>query len=142
LSVELRPQMVEGLRRCHQRLKTALLTNNFTPTLEPSAPTSDTNAATARQGDAPCDPMDPMAVVSDLFDVVVESSKVGLRKPDPAIYTLVCELLAVRPHEAVLLDDLGVNLKPARAMGMTTIKVDDPDEALAELEAVVGFPVR
>jgi putative hydrolase of the HAD superfamily len=74
--------------------------------------------------------------------VIVESSRVGLRKPDPAIYQLVCDELEVEPHEAVFLDDLGVNLKPARALGMTTIKVVDPDAALAELEAVVGFALR
>jgi putative hydrolase of the HAD superfamily len=67
---------------------------------------------------------------------------VALRKPDPAIYRLVCDELGVEPAEAVFLDDLGVNLKPARAMGMATIKVGDPAAAIAELEAVVGFPLR
>jgi putative hydrolase of the HAD superfamily len=80
--------------------------------------------------------------VLSLFDVVVESSKVGVRKPDPRFYELACEALGIEPAEAVFLDDLGVNLKPARAMGMTTIKVLDPDTALAELESVVGFPLR
>ena len=70
---------------------------------------------------------------------MVESSVEGLRKPDPRIYLLVCERLEVEPHEAAFLDDLGVNLKAARALGMTTIKVDDPAVALAELEAVLGF---
>ena len=65
-----------------------------------------------------------------------------MRKPDPRFYQLACEQLGIEPAEAVFLDDLGVNLKPARAMGMTTIKVTDPDAALAELEAVVGFPLR
>src|ERR671911_545827 len=83
----------------------------------------------------------PLAEVSDYLDVVVESSKVGLRKPDTAIYELVCDELGVSPSDAVFLDDLGVNLKPARAMGMTTIKVADPDDALAELEKIVGFPL-
>ena len=78
----------------------------------------------------------------DVFDVVVESSKVGIRKPDPAIYALACETLDVAPAECVFLDDLGVNLKPARAMGMTTIKVTDPASALAELESVVGADLR
>jgi putative hydrolase of the HAD superfamily len=75
------------------------------------------------------------------FDVVVESAVEGLRKPDPRIYELVCERLAVAPEDSVFLDDLGVNLKPARAMGMTTIKVADPADALTELAAVLGFPV-
>jgi putative hydrolase of the HAD superfamily len=126
LAGELRPRMVEALRRCHDRLKTALLTNNF--------------VATGSAGSA--ERAGPMAAVLDHFDVIVESSRVELRKPDPAIYQLVCDELGIEPDEAVFLDDLGVNLKPARALGMTTIKVVDPDEAIAELEAVVGFPLR
>jgi putative hydrolase of the HAD superfamily len=73
------------------------------------------------------------------FDVVVESAVEGLRKPDPRIYELACSRLDVTPAETVFLDDLGVNLKPARALGMTTIKVDDPEVALAELATVLGF---
>ena len=64
---------------------------------------------------------------------------VGLRKPDPRIYALICQALAVAPDQAVFLDDIGRNLKPARALGMVTIKVDDPDRALAELGALLGF---
>ncbi len=124
LAGELRPEMVTALRRCHERLGTALLTNNF--------------VSSADNGSRPAG---PFAEVIELFDVVVESSQVGLRKPDPAIYRLVCDKLGVEPTEAVFLDDLGVNLKPARAMGMTTIKVVDPMTALEELEAVVGFPL-
>ena len=129
----LRPQMVEVLRRCHDRLKTALLTNNFVP----SEPVTG-------GGQAAVDPRfaGPMADVLAHFDVIVESSRVGLRKPDPAIYRLVCDELGVEPAEAVFLDDRGVNLKPARAMGIATIKVADPDAAIAELEAVVGFRLR
>lgn len=126
LGGELRPAMVEALRRCHDRLKTALLTNNFVAV--------DRADAGHRAG--------PMAEVLGHFDVIVESSRAGVRKPDPAIYRLTCDELGVAPDEAVFLDDLGVNLKPARAMGMTTIKVTDPDAALAELESVVGFPLR
>ena len=66
----------------------------------------------------------------------------GLRKPDPKIYQLVLERLGVEATACVFLDDLGINLKPARAMGMTTIKVTDPDDALVELEQVLGFPIR
>jgi putative hydrolase of the HAD superfamily len=126
LGGELRPAMVEALRRCHDRLKTALVTNNFVP-----------GGAAPGGGRA-----GPMAELLSHFDVIVESSRVGVRKPDPAIYRLVCDELGVEPDEAVFLDDLGINLKPARAMGMTTIKVVDPDEAIAELEGVVGFPLR
>jgi putative hydrolase of the HAD superfamily len=121
LGGEMRPAMVEAVRRCHKRLKTAFLTNNFV----------------ADRGDG-----GPWNGLSEHVDVLVESSRVGLRKPDPAIYRLVCAELGVEPQEAVFLDDLGVNLKPARALGMTTIKVVDPDAALAELEAVVGFALR
>jgi putative hydrolase of the HAD superfamily len=83
-----------------------------------------------------------MTAVLRLFDVVVESSRVGVRKPDPRFYQLACTEIGIEPGEAVFLDDLGVNLKPARALGMTTIKVVDPDQAIADLEAVVGFPLR
>jgi putative hydrolase of the HAD superfamily len=80
-----------------------------------------------------------MAEVLDLFDVIVESSRVGVRKPDARFYEIACELLDIEPADAVFLDDLGVNLKPARELGMTTIKVGDPQVAIAELETVVGF---
>ncbi|MBI3785056.1 MAG: HAD family phosphatase [Deltaproteobacteria bacterium] len=73
------------------------------------------------------------------FDVFVESSVVGLRKPDPRIYELACEQLAVVPVDAIFLDDIGMNLKAARALGMTTIKVDSPEQALDELQATLGF---
>ncbi len=126
LVAEVRPSMVEALRRCHERLKTGLLTNNFRGPDVPGRPGSD----------------EPMAQLADLFDVVIESSKVGMRKPDTAIYEHVCRELGVAPSEAVFPDDLGVNLKPARAMGMTTIKVDEPGRAIAELERVVGFSLR
>ena len=73
------------------------------------------------------------------FDVVVESSKVGVRKPEVRFYEIACELLGVEPTECVFLDDLGINLKPAKAMGMMTIKVGDPASAIAELEAALGL---
>ena len=79
--------------------------------------------------------------IMDQFDTVLESSRLGLRKPDPRFYRLACARLAVAPEETVFLDDLGINLKPARAMGMHTIKVADPDIAIAELEAHLGHPV-
>jgi putative hydrolase of the HAD superfamily len=126
LGGELRPAMVEAVRRCRERLKTACLTNNFV---------TDVSSAERRA-------RDERLGVLDLFDVVVESSKVGVRKPDPRFYQIACELLQIDPREAVFLDDLGVNLKPARALGMQTIKVDDPERALGELEDVVGFPLR
>jgi putative hydrolase of the HAD superfamily len=119
--------MLTALQRCHERegFRTALLTNNFVGL--------SGNDGMPRDG--------AMGKLLDLFDVVVESSRAGVRKPDPAIYRIVCDELGVEPSEAVFLDDLGINLKPARAMGMTTIKVVDPAVALAELEAAVGFPI-
>lgn len=116
---ELRPTMVEAVRRCHERLRTGLLTNNFVAPDESGPKLYE--------------------AVLDHFDVVVESSKVGYRKPDPRFYQTACHMLGIDPTEAVFLDDLGINLKPARAMGMRTIKVRDPAVALAELEAAVGF---
>lgn len=123
LSGELRPAMVEALRRCHERLKTGLLTNNFV----------------VGEGSTIADGYSP---VLGLFDAVIQSSTSGFRKPDPRFYETACQMLQVQPHEAVFLDDLGVNLKPARQMGMITIKVTDPDAAITELEEVVGFPLR
>jgi putative hydrolase of the HAD superfamily len=120
LAGELRPAMVEAVRRCHEQLKTGLVTNNFIMVEEEQARRPDALA---------------------LFDVIIESSKSGLRKPDPRIYELACREMEVEPEEVVFLDDLGINLKPARAMGMTTIKVTDPATALAELEQAVGFPL-
>lgn len=128
LSGDLRPAMVEALRRCRARLKTACLTNNVV-SMDTGGPDPE-----GRRGQ--------LAEVMKLFDVIVESSQVGVRKPEPEFYRIACDLLSIEPHEAVFLDDLGVNLKPAKAMGMTTIKVVDPDVAIAELEAAVGFPLR
>ncbi len=120
LTGALRSEMVEAVRRCRERYKTGLLTNNFV------TPLAD------RQ----------VTEVLELFDVIVESTVVGLRKPDTRFYELACERLDVAPPQAVFLDDLGVNLKPARALGMTTIKVTDTDAALSELESVLGIRLR
>jgi putative hydrolase of the HAD superfamily len=81
----------------------------------------------------------PERSITDWFDVIVESAVEGISKPDPRIYRLVCERLDVAPAASVFLDDLGANLKPARQLGMTTIKVAEPEAALAELQAVLGF---
>ena len=126
LAGQIRPQMVEAVRRCKERLKTACLTNNTVSFDDFPAEAR----ATGRDD------------VLALFDLIVESSKAGVRKPEPRFYEMACEMLDIDPTEAVFLDDLGVNLKPAKAMGMTTIKVVDPDEAIADLERVVGFPLR
>jgi putative hydrolase of the HAD superfamily len=116
-----RPEMVAAIRVIRDRgLKTGALTNNWTPD-EPG------DGATLSIG--------------DIFDVEVESAVEGVRKPDPRIYELACGRLGVPPDESVFLDDLGVNLKAARALGMTTIKVADPSDALSELGEVLGFSV-
>jgi putative hydrolase of the HAD superfamily len=123
LAGDIRPEMVAALRRCKEaNLRTACLTNNFV-----SGDLVDAERE-ARLAD-----------VMALFDVVVESSKVGVRKPEPRFYAVACELLDVSPVSCVFLDDLGVNLKPARAMGMATIKVENPAVALAELEQLLGL---
>ncbi len=85
---------------------------------------------------------DATHTLSARFDLFLESCKLGMRKPDPRIYALACDQLEVAPSEVVYLDDIGANLKPARALGMTTIKVDEPEAALSELETVLGFPLR
>lgn len=76
------------------------------------------------------------------FDAVIESSKVGVRKPEVRFYEIACETLGVEPTHCVFLDDLGVNLKPAAAMGMTTIKVVSAEQAIDDLEGVLGFSLR
>jgi putative hydrolase of the HAD superfamily len=116
---ELRPEMIEAARRCSVRFATACLTNNFSP----------------EGGALPV----AMLEVFALFDAVLESRALGVRKPEPRFYELACETLGVVPSEAVFLDDLGVNLKPARAMGMHTIKVVEPADALRDLAAVTGL---
>jgi putative hydrolase of the HAD superfamily len=127
LDGELRPQMVSALHRLKaEGFLLALLTNNVV-----SAPKGDGEGK--RLGTHGRDE------VIALFDYVVESSVVGFRKPEPAFYEAACAGLKVEPTECVFLDDLGINLKPAAAMGMRTIKVGDPDVALAELEAVLGI---
>ena len=129
ISGDIRPQMVEALRRCKARFRVACITNNMKAGEGPGMARSPDKAAA-------------VAEVMSLFEHVVESSKLGLRKPDPRIYRHACDLLGVEPEHCVYLDDLGINLKPARALGMQTIKVGDPDVAIAELEAIVGFPLR
>jgi putative hydrolase of the HAD superfamily len=124
LAGEIRPQMVEALTRIGARLRTGCITNNFTA-MERS-------------------PMGSLykAEIMKLFHHVIESAKAGVRKPDPRIYRMMTDALGVDPTRCVYLDDLGINLKPAREMGMRTIKVGEPGPALDELEAHVGFALR
>lgn len=124
LAGEFRPEMIHALRRIQTRFKTGCITNNM-----------PANAA----GGIAADRSLYTREIMELFDSVIESSKVGIRKPDPRIYLMMCEKLGVRPDACVYLDDLGGNLKPARAMGMTTIKVESGPQAIAELEAATGM---
>jgi putative hydrolase of the HAD superfamily len=129
ISGDIRPQMVEALRRCKQHFRVACITNNMKSGEGPGMARSPDRAKA-------------VAEVMTLFEHVVESSTLGWRKPDPRIYRHTCDLLGVEPEHCIYLDDLGVNLKPARAMGMRTIKVGDPDFAIAELEAMVGIALK
>jgi len=123
LSGDLRPEMVEALKRVKANFKTGCITNNL--------PANTIGSASGRSL--------YIAEVMVLFDHVIESAKIGLRKPDPRIYAMMVEKLRVDPKKCVYLDDLGVNLKPARRMGMTTIKVVNAPQAIAELEAATGL---
>jgi putative hydrolase of the HAD superfamily len=120
----LRPAMVAAIERLQGTVALAMITNNMDPMDRVGPPRTSTHD------------------LLDRFDLIVESSVVGLRKPDPAIFELTCRRLGTAPHACVFLDDLGVNCKPARALGMTTIKVVDPDDALLELERVLGRDLR
>lgn len=123
LQGDLRPEMVEALKRIKAQFKTGCITNNL--------PANAIGSMTGRSL--------YIAEVMVLFDHVIESAKIGLRKPDPRIYQMMVETLRVDPNNCVYLDDLGVNLKPARQMGMTTIKVTSGAQAIAELEAATGL---
>jgi putative hydrolase of the HAD superfamily len=129
LNGQVRPQMVEALRRCKTAgYKLGCLTNNV---------------HTGREVSDDADPR--QAAVSEamaLFDHVTESRHMGVRKPEVRFYELACEALAIHPTEAVFLDDLGINLKPAAALGMRTIKVTEPDAALDQLSAILGLALR
>ncbi len=138
LARRLRPEMVNALKACKARLKVGCITNNVAAGEGPTRVLGEGSG----DGGGGAALAEAVAGVFALFDHVIESSRAGLRKPDPRIYRLACDALGVLPENAVYLDDLGINLKPARELGMTTIKVTDPDAALAELEAVVGFPVQ
>lgn len=126
LQGDLRPEMVDALKRIAAQFKTGCITNNL--------PTNASGSARGRSF--------YVAEVMALFTHVIESAKTGLRKPNPRIYQMMVETLKVDPKACVYLDDLGVNLKPARDMGMTTIKVVNAPQAIAELEAVTGLKLR
>jgi putative hydrolase of the HAD superfamily len=126
LGGEVRPRMVEVLKRCKTSFKIGCITNNVQAGQGPTMADSTSRAAA-------------IAEVMALFEFVIESSKLGIRKPNPKIYELACEQIGVAPSEAVYLDDLGINLKPARALGMQTIKVVTEAQAIDELAQILGI---
>jgi putative hydrolase of the HAD superfamily len=127
---EIRSEMVAALDIVRTRgFLTACLTNNMSGgDGRREAPITERDTA--------------IEAVMQRFDAVIESSKVGVRKPEVRFYEIACETLGVEPAQCVFLDDLGVNLKPAAAMGMTTIKVLSAEQALCDLESALGFGLR
>ena len=117
LTGEIRKQMVDFLFLLKKDYKLGCITNNIQ---------NSKNEKVNHLNEA--------GQVMKIFDHIIESSKVGLRKPDPRIYYMSCDALGVEPEECIYLDDLGINLKPAREIGMTTIKVIDPNEAINEVK--------
>lgn len=126
LAGEVRPRMVEALVVCKQRFKVGCITNNMAHDDEAGMEASPERARWA-------------ADIMRHFDAVIESSKAGLRKPDPRIYLMMCQRLGVKARACVYLDDIGVNCKAAAQLGMAAIKVLDEAQALAELKAVTGL---
>jgi putative hydrolase of the HAD superfamily len=129
LSGNVRPQMVRALEILKERMPIGCITNNMKSGHGSGMSRTEDQAATIAQ-------------IMTMFEVVIESAKVGIRKPDPRIYTMACNELGVDPDNCAYLDDLGINCKPAAHLGMTAIKVIDPDEALDDLEQAVGFSLR
>lgn len=117
LSGDIRKPMVDFLLSLKENYKLGCITNNI-----------------QNSKDDKVNHLNQASQVMKIFDHIIESSRVGLRKPDPKIYYMSCDALGVRPEECIYLDDLGINLKPARKIGMTTIKVIDPNEAIDEVK--------
>lgn len=126
LAGDVRPEMVAALRRIRDEFRVACITNNV-------------RAGEGRGMQLSSERAEEVEAIMGLFEYVIESSKLGVRKPDPRIYQHACEQVGVAPEEVVYLDDLGINLKPARNLGMATIKVVDPATALVELERLLGL---
>lgn len=127
LSGDIRPRMVAALDTIKDTgVKLGCITNNVPAGKGAGMSTSETKAAA-------------VADVMTRFDHIIESSKAGIRKPDPRIYAMMCDALSVAPERCIYLDDLGINCKPAATMGMRAIKVVGEDQALAELSALTGL---
>jgi putative hydrolase of the HAD superfamily len=130
LSGEIRPAMVNALNIIAKNYKVACLTNNVKGAGEGPGMQRSSDKA------------EEVAKIMSIFDVIIESSVVGYRKPDPKFYVTACDALDIKPEEAVFLDDLGINLKPAKALGMETIKVLGVDQTLEELEILLDLHLR
>ena len=129
LQGQIRPEMIKALQTIRGNLIQACLTNNIRSLKEEAF--EEGNVSVSGKHD----------VIMDLFDFVIESSKVNLRKPDPAFYKIACEKASIEPSEAVFLDDLGINLKPAKNLGMETIKVINSRDALQELQKLISIKI-
>ncbi len=114
LKGSIRENMVSFLRELKSNFKLGCITNNVKPSSEENTDNETKEAMS-------------------IFDHVIESSIVGIRKPNPEIYMMSCDALNVSPDQCIYLDDLGINLKPARELGMTTIKVIQPEDAIQEV---------
>jgi putative hydrolase of the HAD superfamily len=125
LSGDLRHDAIGALTALRKDYKVGCITNNVPSGEGPGM------AGTQEKARAVAD-------VMGLFHHVLESSKIGIRKPDPRIYALMCEALMVDPKNCIYLDDLGINLKPARQMGMITIKVESEAQLLTDLGVALG----
>ena len=127
LSGDVRPGMVAALKACKARFKVGCITNNMRDAGKGAGMAASEEGASR------------VGYIMAEFDAVIESSKVGVRKPDPKIYLMMCDLLSVKPESCVYLDDLGINCKPAAQLGMTAIKVVSEAQALAELAKATGL---
>ena len=128
---QIRPEMVKAIREIKDKLIQGCLTNNIQSTEDQEL--EKDNVGTAISG--------TNQEIMGLFDFVFESSKENVRKPDPDFYKLACQKGGVNPHEVIFLDDLGINLKPAKALGMKTIKVVKSKNALLELQTFLKFRI-
>ena len=127
LSGDIRPEMVAALDMLKSKgFALGCITNNVPSGKGAGMAVSDEKAAA-------------ILAVMATFDHIIESSKVGVRKPDPRIYAMMCAALAVSPSQCIYLDDLGINCKPAAAMGMAAIKVTSGAQALYDLGALLAL---
>ena len=126
LQGEIRPKMVNALEKLKKENFTlACLTNNFNSGDKNQSALDDINEERTK--------------IMNNFDYIIESKELGIRKPDVEFYLKALEISGADPKKTIFLDDLGINLKPAKELGMTTIKVLESDQALKELSNLVGI---